>query len=124
MERSPRERSLYLLSIAFAMAPFAFGIVRAVQTGHDFRLLWMALASFLGAAAVTAIVKARNGNPTAFALSAAVFVISALFAALTGFLLGARAGPGTWMVAVVLALCWAASCDLYAVSRPRQSDAD
>ena len=124
MERSPRERSLYLLSIAFAIAPFAFGIIRAVQTGHDFRLLWMALASFLGAAAVTAIVKARNGNPTAFALSAAVFVMSALFAALTGFLLGARAGPGTWMVAVVLGLCWAAASALYTLALPQQPEAD
>jgi hypothetical protein len=119
MKGSPRERRLYLLSIPFAIAPFAVGIIRAVQTGRDFRLLWMAFASFLGAAMITAIVKARNGNPSVLALSAVVFVMSAVFAALTGFLLGARAGPGTWMVAVVLGLCWAASYALYNLSRPR-----
>jgi hypothetical protein len=115
MSRSPRELSTYVLSILFAIAPFAAGIIRYVQAGHDFRLLWMAVASCIGAFVVMAIVKRRSVLPA----SAAVFVISTLLATLTGFLLGARAGPGTWMVAVVLGLCWAASCALYTLSRPR-----
>src|SRR6266853_775560 len=47
-----------LLSFLFAAAPFALALVRAVQTGHDMRLLWMALASFVGATVVMAVAKA------------------------------------------------------------------
>jgi hypothetical protein len=118
MNRSPRERRLYLLSIPFAIAPFAFGIIRAVQTGRDFRLLWMAFGSFLGAVVVMAIGNTRSWKPNVVIASSAVFIISALLAASTGFVLGAKAGPGVWMVAVVLGLCWTASYALYILSRP------
>jgi ascorbate-specific PTS system EIIC-type component UlaA len=116
MNRSPGERAKYILAILFAAAPFAFGIIRRVQTGHDFRLLWMAVASFIGALIVMVIRKRQKPN-SVFASSVITFVISALLAASTGFMLGATAGPGTWMVAVVLALCWAASYALYNLSR-------
>jgi ascorbate-specific PTS system EIIC-type component UlaA len=106
----------YVLAILFAAAPFAFGMIRLVQTGHDFRLLWMAVASFLGALIVMVLRKGQKPN-SVFASSVITFVISALLAASTGFMLGATAGPGTWMVAVVLALCWAASYALYNLSR-------
>jgi Na+/H+-dicarboxylate symporter len=124
MNRSPGDRAKYILAILFAAAPFAFGIIRRVQTGHDFRLLWMAVASFIGALIVMVIRNARSQKAiSVFALSVMTFVISALLAAATGFMLGSTAGPGTWMVAVVLALCWAASCAFYNLSRPATLEA-
>lgn len=122
MRRSPREQLIYFLSILFAVAPFVAGLFRAFSTGTDLRLLWMAFASVLGAAAAMAVAKARGGQPKSVrTLSAVVLVFATLAAALVGFLLGATAGPGVWMVAVVLGLFLAASCALYALSRPAGS---
>lgn len=105
------------LSILFGAAPFAFGLIRLVQTGRDFRLLWMAVASFVGALIVMAIVRVSSRQLTVRTLALGTFVGSALLAEVTGFMLGARAGPGTVMVAFVLALCWAASCAFYLWSK-------
>jgi hypothetical protein len=119
MRRSPREKSLFLLSILFAAAPFAFGLLRALRTGSDIRMLWMALASFLGAAVVMVFVKARGErSKSVLALSAVVFVIATLLAGLAALLLGATAPAGVWGVAIVFGLFWAASYALDTLSRP------
>jgi hypothetical protein len=119
MKRSPREQLLYFLSILFAVAPFVAGLYRARSTGTDLRLLWMAFAAALGAAVVMAIIRARGAqSKSLLALSAAVLLVATVSAGLVGFLLGATAGPGVWMVAVVLGLFLAASCALYVRSRP------
>ena len=122
MKRSPREQILYFLSILFAIAPFVAGLFRATSTGTDLRLLWMALASALGATAVIAIMRARSAQAkSVFALSAAVLIVATIAAGCVGFLLGATAGPGVWMVAVVLGLFLAVSSALYTRSRPASS---
>jgi hypothetical protein len=122
MKRSPREKLLYFLSILFAVAPFVAGLYRARSTGTDLRLLWMAFAAALGAAVVMAIIRARGAqSKSLLALSAAVLLVATVSAGLVGFLLGATAGPGVWMVAVVLGLFLAASCALYARARPARS---
>ena len=122
MRRSPREQIIYFLSILFAAGPFVAGLFRAISTGTDLRLLWMALAGAFGAAAVIAVMRDRSGqSKSVLALSAVVLVVATIAAGLAGFLLGAKAGPGVWMVAVVLGLFLAASCALYALSRPARS---
>ena len=119
MKRSSREQILYSLSILFAAGPFVAGLFRAISTGTDLRLLWMAVASALGATAAIAIVRARGGQPKpVVSLFAAVLVVATLAAGLVGVLLGARTGPGVWMVAIVLGLFLAASRALYSLSRP------
>lgn len=121
MTRSPREQKLHVLSMGFAALPFLFGLFRAVSSQHDLRMLWMAFASFLGAFAVVAIVKARSQSSSGItAPSIAAAVSATLLAGGTAFLLGARAGPGAWMVAAVFGLCWGASYALDAMSRPRE----
>jgi hypothetical protein len=110
-----------LLSILFAAAPFCFGLLRYVGTRHDPRGLWMALASFVGAAAVVAIGRARTRVPSGVgAFSAVILVVATLFAAATGYLTGAGRGAGLWMVAFVIGICWAASFVFYTLSRPQQ----
>lgn len=122
MKRSSREQILYFLSILFAIAPFVAGLFRVMSTGTDLRLLWMAVASALGATAVIAIMRARSAqSKSVLALSAAVLIVATIAAGFVGFLLGATAGPGVWMVAVVLGLFLAASYALYTHSRPVRS---
>ena len=118
MRRSPREQRIYILSILCAAVPFAFGLARAFRTGTDFRYLWLAIVAALGTAAVIVLGKARSPNAVV-AQSAATFVVATLLAALTAFRLGARAGPGVWVVAVAYGLCFATSSALLVLSRPR-----
>jgi hypothetical protein len=120
MRRSPRERLIYLLAILFAAVPFAFGLVRALRTGYDLRYLWMALASFLGAAVVIAVGKTLSEKPKGLlALSALVLVVATLLAGLVAFLLGAKSVAGAGIVAFAFGLCCTASYALNALSRPR-----
>jgi hypothetical protein len=95
---------LRLLSLVFAMAPFGFAMLRFVSTGTDLRMLWMTCAAMVGAGIVIAVRKDRSTST-----SIAVFVVGTLLAGITGYLLGARAAAGIWLVAIALAFCFAAS---------------
>jgi hypothetical protein len=118
--RSPRERLLYFLSILFAATPFAFALIRAFSTGYDLRFLWMAFASFVGAAVVMAVGKARGREPMRVLVpSALVLIIATLVAGLAAFLLGAKSVVAAGIVAFAFGFCWAASYALYTLSRPR-----
>jgi hypothetical protein len=110
---------MYALSILFAVAPFAFGLFRFLETRSDVRMLWMAFASFLGALLVRAIAKRRGRKPNVvLTFSAVTLVVATLLAAATAYLLGATAPAGVWLVAFVLAFCWVASYAFDALSRP------
>lgn len=117
-----RHRSFYFLAILFRVAPFAFGLLRASRAG-DYRMLWMAIASFAGAALVTLIAR-RQGRDSKeiLAISVVVLAVATLLAGLTARLLGATAAAGIWAVAIVFGLCWAISYWLTGIShgRPQQ----
>jgi len=99
---------IHLLSIPFAAAPFAFALLRALRTGSDFRPLWMAFASLLGAIGVMALGKARRRTAQPrLALCVLTFVITALLAGAAAFLLGATSIPGAGAVALGFGFCWA-----------------
>ena len=118
MQFTIRERGIYLLSVLFGAAPFVLAFVRAVQTGHDLRLLWMALASFVGATAVVAVAKAGSRKPSVVvARSAGTFVVATLLAGSAALLLGATAAPAIWAVASVFGLCCTVSRTLDTFSR-------
>jgi small-conductance mechanosensitive channel len=108
-----------LLSILFALAPLAFGALRAFTAG-DLRMLWMAIASGV---VVTAVVMARRSaaNRSGFALGRALLalLLGIVAASATGYALGARAWSGILGVAVVLAFCWVLSFVFGAVARQR-----
>jgi len=108
------------LSFVFAAIPFAFALIRAIKTGTDFRYLWMAVAAFVAAAAFVAIERARSRQrDVTTSMPLGVFLVVALVAALTGYLLGARSSVGVWVVSVGFAFCWALSYMVYPFSRPR-----
>ena len=114
-----RHRSFYFLAILFRVAPFAFGLLRASRA-DDYRMLWMAIASFAGAALV-AFVARRHGRDSKeiLAISVVLLAVSTLIAGLTARLLGATAAAGIWAVALVFGLCWAISYWLAGISRGR-----
>lgn len=116
-----RQPGLFFLSILLAAVPFVFALIRAFQTGTDFRYLWMAIAAFIGATLVMVIGKARDQTRNVvLQLSAIAFLTSTLVAGLTGRILGARSITGILVVCVAFGLFSAAGQSLYALSRPRE----
>lgn len=119
MTRSPFQRVTLAAAVLFGAAPLCFGLFRAWQTGYDFRMVWMAMAASLFAAGVLASsIGRRRSRRAVRRQSAVIFVVATLLAGGTGFVFGATAGPGVWMVAVVLGFCLAAASVLVAFARP------
>lgn len=99
-------KAAYILGILAMLVPFAFGVIRAITSGSDFRYVWMALAAVLGAAAVAIPTKQRTQTRNEiFTRSAGAFVLATLLAGGVGYLLGARSFIGVWIVAVSFGLC-------------------
>jgi hypothetical protein len=120
MKQTLQNRWYYALSICAMAVPFAFALIRAAQTGDDFRYLWVALASLPGALVTLAVGSAYTGRRIAVvALAAGVFVISTLLAVLMALLLGTTFGPGIIIVGSAFGFCFAASALLLVLSRRR-----
>lgn len=114
IQRTP----LYLLSIPFAVAPLAVGLLRAFRSNFDLTMLWMAFAAFAGAAGVMLLGRSRQQPPrVVWALSAVAFLCSTLCAFLAGRLLGVVSVPGLLAVAAAFGLSWAISHALATLSR-------
>lgn len=119
MVSSIRQRFTRVLSIAFAAAPVAFALIRALATGSDLRFVWLALASFVGVALVMRVGQARRRRAGAIvALAAIAFAVAASLAAATAWLLGARSATSVWFVSAGFAFCWAVSHALHMLSHP------
>ena len=93
-----RNRTLAILAAA---VPFAFGIIRLIRTGADSRGVVMAVAAFIGAAAVLAVSALRDRMP--FVRFALAFVLAALLAAVAGLSVGGSL-PAVMTVALGMAL--------------------
>jgi hypothetical protein len=120
MTRSPRTFLYSFFAVVFAVIPFAFGLVRAVTTGADFRYLWMAIASFIAAAGIDAI-GARNVSPNGGLVRPMLTLfVATLLAGATGLLLGARGAAGILIVSLAFGVCFAASFALLALTRSRR----
>lgn len=106
-----------LLSVLFALAPLAFGAIRAV-TARDLRVLWMAIAAGVVVAAVV-LVRRSAANRSSMALGRALLalLLGIVAASVTAYALGARAWSGILGMAVVLAFCWVLSFVFGAVAR-------
>ena len=88
-----------VLAVVAAAVPFAFGLIRLIQTGNDGRYLVVAAASLAGAGA--AIKFARRAKV------AAVLVAATLSAVVAALLLGTRLGLGILVVAASFGCCFA-----------------
>jgi peptidoglycan/LPS O-acetylase OafA/YrhL len=106
------------LSMFFISLPFLFGLLRAVTTGNDFRYLWVAAASLIGAGVFTAAMGRRMRRPrVALALSGGSFIVATLCAITAAVLQGTHVGPGLLIVASSFAFCCAVGCLLLAITR-------
>jgi len=113
------DRLRLVAALLFGAAPFGFGLIRASSSARDLRMLWMAFAAAMGTAAVLAIAKRPGGSrPAVIRRSVLILVVATTLAAGTAYLLGARAASGIWLVALVLAGCFAVSAAFAA----RQAD--
>jgi hypothetical protein len=93
------------LALLAATVPFAFGLIRLVQTGSDARYLIVATASLLGAAAVMTRAQTRK----AINVTVMVFAIATLAAVVAAMLLGTKLGLGILVVAAAFGFCFAAA---------------
>jgi hypothetical protein len=91
-----------VLGLVFSLAPLGVGLFRAMRGGGDYRLLWMALAAFVGARLAVMVRTRRPSGTRDSSLASWATVIATVFAGATGYLLGARNPVGVWMVAVVV----------------------
>jgi hypothetical protein len=118
MNRSTRGRGLHVLSIVFAVLPFAFALIRAIGTGgQDLRYIWVALAGLGGATAVVAAagLHRRRLNAVA-ALFGAMFVSATLLALVAALLVGTVLGAGVLVVASAFGFCSAAGYQLHVLA--------
>jgi len=104
---------VYVIAFALAACPFVYGLMRALSSRRDMRMLWMAVAAFLGAGLAMAVGRPRSRKPiVVFARSVAALATSTLLAAWTAFQLGATAAAGIFAVSFVLGLFCASSYEL------------
>lgn len=118
MRRVSRGRALHALSVVFAVLPFAFALIRAIETrGRDLRYILVALAALGGAAAVQSAARLHGGRPSKVAaLFAAVFIGATLLAVIAALLLGTILGPGILVVASAFGFCLASARVLHLVA--------
>lgn len=105
MPRVPRALLLWA-TVILAAIPFAFGLIRAVRTGHDVRYVWLALAGACGAFAISAIAREYHDSWVRVLVFCASFLTSAVLAVCAGLALGTRLGPGLIVVAAGFAGCF------------------
>jgi hypothetical protein len=113
-----RRRLIHVLSLAAAGVPLAFALIRAVQTGQDFRYFLIAIAGLIGAVGTVCVGRARGWRPAeAVALAGGTFVIATTLAATAALLIGTRLGPGLLVVAAAFGLCFATAAFLHLLAR-------
>ena len=92
--------------------PFVFALLRAISTGTDFRFVWVALASTLGAAIVLAIPNRVGADRPGRRLL--VFLAATVAATVAGLAQGAQSMQAVLFVALGFAVCSAAGLSLLA----------
>jgi hypothetical protein len=113
-----RVRLLNTAAAGCVAVPFVFALIRAIETGRDFRYFWVALAAVCGAAAIAIILRPSSLTVSAdIRRAASMFALATLFALLAGLLFGTRFGPGVVAVAVAFGACVAFGGFLHLLAR-------
>ncbi|MEO5588585.1 MAG: hypothetical protein ABIS03_03275 [Gemmatimonadaceae bacterium] len=118
MKRTPNQQLIILAAAVLGIAPLALGLFRAITTGDDYRMLWMALLVTIFAAGVLgAAVGRRRSRHAALVQAMVILIVSTLLAAALGWMLGARSLVAVGAVAFGFSLMLAVASYLVAVSR-------
>ncbi len=96
-----------VLAVGFAVTPVAFGALRALTTGTDFRYLVTALASLAVAAMIFTFGASRVSSR--WVLSCGALVAATVIGGAVAFGQGATSMAAVWLVAFSFALCVTAS---------------
>ena len=117
----PRRRLLRPVGVFAAAVPVAFGVVRAITTGDDFRYLWLAAAAILGSLAVMwpGSRAPRPARVTALRGVGAI-VSGAVCAAAAALVQGATLGLGLAIVAVGFGICTGTGAVLVVAARQQR----
>lgn len=122
MKRTPREQIFLIAAILAAAAPFAFGLIRALSTGNDWRYVWAALAAFAGSGLVIGIGVSRSRTSVVtVGLALLGLIVGTLWAVAEAEYLANAHGASPWIVSFAFSLCETAGAVLYFMSRPRTS---
>ena len=118
MKRSPKQRFSFVAAGILGIAPLALGLFRAITTGDDYRMFWMALAVTIFAAGVLgAAVGRRRSLYAALVQAMVILIVSTLLAASLGWMLGAQSLVAVGGVAFGFGLLLATASYLVAISR-------
>ena len=97
-------------SLTLGALPFAFGTLRAAETGTDFRYLVTAIGSFAGAAGVAWFGRPDGRRPLSnVGLTALALVGATALGSATAVAVGARSVGAVGFVALGFAVCATAS---------------
>ena len=108
-----------ILAVLMAAVPFAFGVIRAITTGWDYRYVFIAVASFAGAVLGVWLAGTQRRHESRATTLVIGFVLSLLLGSATGWALGARSVSAIVFVAGGFAVCEIMACALYLLARPR-----
>ena len=118
MKRSPKQQFSFVAAGILGIAPLALGLFRAITTGDDYRMFWMALAVTIFAAGVLgAAVGRRRSLHAALVQAMVILIVSTLLAASLGWMLGAQSLVSVGGVAFGFGLLLATASYLVAISR-------
>ena len=111
-------RLLLVVSVLLAAVPVTFGLIRAINTGDDFRYLWLAGAAIVGSMVVMTL-RAGASAPAHVSPGRALGAVAAgaACAAAAAVLMGARVGPGVAIVASAFGVCSGTSAVLVTLAR-------
>src|SRR5947209_8210685 len=112
---SKRRLSISIFATLFAALPFAFGIIRAVQTRRDLRYLVVAVVA--GASALLGVrlvdrLRRRGAVGGALARALVVLVVATIVGGLVAGAMTRFDSVGAWVVVFAFAFCFAASAAL------------
>jgi hypothetical protein len=102
---------LQVVAALAALLPIAFGLIRAIQTGTDFRYVWVASVSLAGAASVIAFARLRRLKLAT--VSIGIFAIATACGMLMALLLGTRFNAGMLVVVSAFGFCFATAWTLH-----------
>jgi hypothetical protein len=120
VKRTRREQIFLIAGLLVAAAPFAFGFLRAISTGTDWRYVWAALAAFAGSGLVIGIAVSRNrASAVTVGATLLALIVGTLWAVAEAKFLAHVHGAAPWIVSFAFAVCETVGAVFYFGSRPR-----
>lgn len=120
MKRSPIQQYSLYAAWLFGIAPFVFGLIRALTTGDDYRFLWMSLApSFFVAGLLATSMGRRRTRKAVRVQTTIIFVVATILAMITAPVFGVTALSNSVGISAMYGALLAMASVMVARSRTR-----